>query len=100
MASGPVADERMHIQPFCDPELDRSPHPAALDDVLSLHQELYLIHRSLDSLYEFVEYHLVSKDAVVVAPLVCIIRDRLGRAGQRYEDMFAVPNGEQMFKRD
>ncbi|WP_155990836.1 hypothetical protein [Thalassolituus oleivorans] len=40
-------------------ELDRSPHPATLDDVLSLHQELYLIHRSLDSLYEFVEYHLI-----------------------------------------
>jgi len=80
--------------------VDLPQRPAELDDVLSLHEELHLIYRSFDSLYEFVEYHLVSKDAVAMAPLVCIIRDRLGRAGQRYEDMFAVPNGEQMFKRD
>ncbi|APR66717.1 hypothetical protein CN03_07075 [Thalassolituus oleivorans] len=78
-------------------ELDRSPHPATLDDVLSLHQELYLIHRSLDSLYEFVEYHLISKDASLAAPMVCIIRDRLRQAGVRYEEVLSVPNDEQMF---
>ena len=78
-------------------ELDRSPHSAALDDVLSLHQELYLIHRSLDSLYEFVEYHLISKDASLAAPMVCIIRDRVRHAGLRYEDILSVPYEEQMF---
>ena len=55
--------------------VDLPQRPVELGDVLSLHEELHLIYRSFDSLYEFVEYHLVSKDAVVVAPLVCIIRD-------------------------
>ncbi|CCU71710.1 hypothetical protein [Thalassolituus oleivorans] len=77
--------------------VDLPKRPAELDDVLSLYEELHLVYRSLDSLYEFVEYHLVSKDALLAAPLVCIIRDRLARAGLRYEDIFAVPNGEQMF---
>jgi hypothetical protein len=81
-------------------DVDLPRRPAALDDVLSLHEELHLIYRSFDSLYEIVEYQLVSKDAALVAPMVCIIRDRFARAGLRYEDMFAVPNGEQMFKDD
>ena len=78
-------------------DIDLPQRPARQDDVLSLHQELYLIHRSLDSLYEFVEYHLTSKDAELIAPMVCIIRDRLKHVGLRYEDVFSVPNGEQMF---
>ena len=81
-------------------DVDLPQRPAALDDVLSLHEELHLIYRSFDSLYEIVEYQLVSKDAALVAPMVCIIRDRFAPAGLRYEDMFAVPNGEQMFKDD
>jgi len=74
--------------------------PTTLDNVLSLHGELHLIYRSFDSLYEFVEYHLVSEDATLIAPMLCIVRDRLGKLGLRFEDLLGVPNGEQMFKID
>lgn len=79
-------------------EIALKPCPAELGEVLSFHEELHMIYRSFDSLYEIVEYNLVSKDASLVAPIVCIIRDRLGKAGLYYEDTFAVPHAEKMFK--
>ncbi|MFP6789619.1 MAG: hypothetical protein VB954_06530 [Thalassolituus sp.] len=81
-------------------DVDLPQRPAALDDVLSLHEELHLIYRSFDSLYEIVEHQLVGKEALLMAPLVCIIRDRLARAGVRYEDTFSIPHGDQMFTID
>jgi len=50
-----------------------------------------------NSLYEFTEYHLVGKEAVLVAPVLGIIRDRLGLAGLRFEEVLSVPNGDQIF---
>ncbi|MFP6789939.1 MAG: hypothetical protein VB954_08170 [Thalassolituus sp.] len=72
--------------------VDLPQRPVELGDVLSLHEELHLIYRSMNSLYEFTEYHLVGKDAVLG-----IIRDRLGRAGLRFEEVLSVPNGDQIF---
>ncbi|AHK17478.1 MULTISPECIES: hypothetical protein [Thalassolituus] len=77
--------------------VDLPQRPVELGDVLSLHEELHLIYRSMNSLYEFTEYHLVGKDAVLVAPVLGIIRDRLGRAGLRFEEVLSVPNGDQIF---
>lgn len=78
-------------------ELGLPPHLVTLDDILSLHQELYLIQLSLDSLYEFVEYHMFSKDASLAAPIIFMIGDRLRHAGQRYEEILSMPPYEHMF---
>ncbi|PHQ83465.1 hypothetical protein [Thalassolituus oleivorans] len=81
-------------------DVDISKRPEELGEVLALYEELYLIYRSFDSLYEIVEHQLVGKEALLMAPLVCIIRDRLARAGVRYEDTFSIPHGDQMFTID
>jgi hypothetical protein len=51
----------------------------------------------MNSLYEFTKYHLVGKDVVLVAPVLGIIRDRLGLAGLRFEEVLSVLNGDQIF---
>jgi len=40
---------------------------------------------------------MISKDASLAAPMVCMIRDRVRHAGLRNEDVLSVPNEEQMF---